>query len=739
MQKRSYLQWFYDLKIGTKLLSSFLLVALIAGVVGYLGVTNIQKIEHLDTGLYTGNVAPLEQIGDLAQMYQRTSSRLRDIVIDLDRAKQQEHLAAAEEYDQMVDQRLAELKKSTDTAAAQKAVQRIETALLAFEPTRTRILDLALAGRHAEATALLRSELAARQVNEVQDAIDELNHELVRDAAQMAKDNTKTADASSRVMLILIAVAVVLSVGLGLFISRAISIPVRHLAVVADKMAVGDVNVEVVATTKDEVGALMASFAAMVSSTRAQAAAAERIAAGELTAEIQAKSEKDVLSKSMIKVIETLRALITELDMLSTAAIDGKLATRGNAGAFEGGYRDIVNGVNGTLDAVIGPLNVAAQYVDRIAKGDVPDKITDNYHGDFNAIKNNLNILIDAMNEITNLSQDIAGGNLMVTVRERSEKDALMKALAAMVRDLTAVVETIQAASDQVAAGSQAISATGEQMAQGATEQAASVEEVSSSMEEMNSSVVQNAENAKQTASIARKAAADAQEGGRSVAETVQAMRNIAEKIGIVEEIARQTNMLALNAAIEGARAGEHGRGFVVVAAEVKKLAERSQVAAKEISGLASTSVEVAERAGRLLEEMVPGIQRTADLVQEISASSVEQANGIEQINTAVQQLDQVIQQNSGATEEIASTTEELAAQAEQLRDAVAFFKLESSLRPASISAPVKRPQVSTQSIKAGRNPNTGKKSAKGARSEVAATGGVVLNMEVDDSQFERY
>jgi len=196
-------------------------------------------------------------------------------------------------------------------------------------------------------------------------------------------------------------------------------------------------------------------------------------------------------------------------------------------------------------------------------------------------------------------------------------------------------------------------------------------------MEEMSSNIKQNADNALQTERIAVKSAEDAKAGGKAVEETVQAMKEIADKISIIEEIARQTNMLALNAAIEAARAGEHGKGFAVVASEVRKLAERSQNAAAEISDLSASSVQVAERAGELLSKMVPDIQRTAELVQEISAASKEQDTGAEQINKAIQQLDQVIQQNASVSEEMASTAEELASQAEQLQVDISYFRLD--------------------------------------------------------------
>lgn len=245
-----------------------------------------------------------------------------------------------------------------------------------------------------------------------------------------------------------------------------------------------------------------------------------------------------------------------------------------------------------------------------------------------------------------------------------------------MVEKIRSVVVDVAAASENVANASQAMSASTEQMSQGATEQATSSEEASSSMEEMSSNIRQNADNALQTEKIAVKAAEDTIQGGQAVTETVNAMSEIAEKISIIEEIARQTNMLALNAAIEAARAGEHGKGFAVVAAEVRKLAERSQSAAAEISQLSTSSMEVADRAGQMLEQMVPDIRKTAELVQEIAAASSEQNAGAAQINKAIQQLDHVTQQNASAAEEMSSTAEELSSQAVYLGQTISFFKV---------------------------------------------------------------
>ncbi len=335
-------------------------------------------------------------------------------------------------------------------------------------------------------------------------------------------------------------------------------------------------------------------------------------------------------------------------------------------------------GVNNVIDAFMAPINVTAEYIERISKGDIPDKIVEDYQGDFKEVKNNLNTLIEAMLDITQLAEEMAKGNLTVTIEERSAQDTLMQALNAMLKQLNEVVMDVNLAANNVASGSQAMSSGSEEMSQGATEQSAAAEQASSSMEEMVANIQQNADNALQTEQISIKAAGDASKSGEAVAETVVAMLDIATKVSIIEDITRQTRVLSLNATIEAARAQEHGKGFAVVAQEVRELAERSQMAATEINQLASSSVTVAENAGEMLKKLVPDIQKTAELVQEICAASKEQSSGAGQINQAIQQLDQVIQQNASASEEMAATAEELTAQAEQLQHTITFFKTEN-------------------------------------------------------------
>lgn len=380
------------------------------------------------------------------------------------------------------------------------------------------------------------------------------------------------------------------------------------------------------------------------------------------------------------------------------------------------------------------PIQKVVETIMQVERGSFGHRAHLNQTDEIGQLGRAVDQMAEGLAKQADVAEKIADGDLAVTVQLASDEDQLGKSLAKMVSVLQEVINNVRLSVDNVASGSQAMSASSEEMSQGASEQAAAAEEASSSIEQMTANIRQNADNALETEKIAVKASEDALEGGKAVDNTVGAMKEIADKIMIIEEISRQTNLLALNAAIEAARAGEHGKGFAVVAAEVRKLAERSQVAAGEISLLSTSSVDVAEKAGELLNVIVPNIQKTAELVQEISAASREQDSGAEQINRAIQQLDQVIQQNASASEEMASTAEELSSQSEQLQSMVAYFKLEGGVKSTVLqvlqNGDNHSPQPALPQVKANVNGN-GKDS------------GVDINLrgrkDELDQEFERY
>ena len=443
------------------------------------------------------------------------------------------------------------------------------------------------------------------------------------------------------------------------------------------------------------------------------------------------KGQYNIIKNNLNNMVKMMSDLLAQTDIIIKAAAEGQLGKRANADLFVGGWNQLVKGVNDTITNIVNPLNVTANYVERISKGDIPPKITDSYSGDYNIIKNNLNACVDAVNalvadaamlstaavagkletradasrhqgdfrkvvagvndtldnvvdpinEVRRIMGAMAGGDLTqtITTSYQGDFDELKNAINQTVAKLVETIGEVRTAADNLSNASGQISATAQSLSQSSSEQAASVEETTSSMEQMSASIMQNTENAKVTDGMASAAARQAVEGGEAVAKTVEAMKSIADKIGIIDDIAYQTNLLALNAAIEAARAGEHGKGFAVVAAEVRKLAERSQVAAQEIGNVAKDSVKLAERAGSLLTEMVPSIKKTSDLVQEITSASQEQSSGVGQINGAMGQLNQATQQNASASEELAATAEEMGSQAEQLQQLMTFFELADS------------------------------------------------------------
>ena len=366
------------------------------------------------------------------------------------------------------------------------------------------------------------------------------------------------------------------------------------------------------------------------------------------------------ISKPLSKSVEFSKAVA-----LGDLSVDIDIKQKDEVGILVDALKEMADNLRKTV-------NVA----ERLSQGDLKAEV--NVLSEKDTLGLALKAMITNLRKTVRMAEQLSRGNLTVKAVVMSDKDTLGFALKRMLSKLNSVVGKVYGASANVTSGSEELSATASQMSQGSTQQAAAAEEVSASMEEMSSNIKQNSENAMQTEKISSKSAQSASKGGDAVSKTVDAMKEIAEKISIIEEISRQTDLLALNAAIEAARAGEHGKGFAVVASEVRKLAERSQTAAAEISSLSSSSVKIAEEAGEMLKQIVPDIQKTAELVQEISAACNEQDTGAEQINQSIQQLDNVVQQNASASEEMASTSEQLAAQAESLHSVISFFKVKN-------------------------------------------------------------
>ncbi|HTV16841.1 MAG TPA: methyl-accepting chemotaxis protein [Acidobacteriaceae bacterium] len=821
------MNWFYDMKIGKRLILAFIVTGLITAVVGLIGIANMGKIADLSQSSYANETLGISYLREANVQMIHMARAEKNLLLSSSPEERDKYRTAVTQFAAGVSENLEKARPLVHTEEGKALLGKFDRAWQERQEVVNQIV--ALDERDKLEARRASVQLSMGEGREKADAVEGVLGELVRvkeDNARMAAAETEQTYRNSRtLMLAAILGGILIGLGLGVWIARSISRPLGELADAAKQIALGDLEQNVGYRSGDEVGSLAESFRALIAYIRSISEVLGKVAEGDLNSRAEAKSERDVLSRSFerlrgilqsfiaemnrmsdehnkgdidvaipvekfegayrtmaqgvndmvaghitvkkkamaciaefgrgnfeaplerfpgkkafinetIEQVRTnLKALIVDTDALIAAAVDGKLSTRADASRHYGDFRKIVEGINRTLDAVIGPLTVSAQYVDKISKGDIPAPITDTYNGDFNTIKNNLNTLIRAMNDITGAAEKIAEGDLTIEVKARSAEDKLMYALSAMVQALTQTVSEIRSIAGEVESASQSISTASMQVSKGASSQAAAAEEASSSMEEMVSNIRQNADNAQQTDKIANKSAKDAQESGKSVLEAVAAMKEIANKISIIEEIARQTNLLALNAAIEAARAGEHGKGFAVVAAEVRKLAERSQKAAAEINQLSGVTLRVSENSGAMLEKLVPDIQRTAELVQEISAASKEQDTGSEQINKALQQLEQVIQQNASAAEEMASTTEELTAQSEQLVGALGFFRTrggEARAAKAKSSSPA---EASPAHAKANGH--------DALKAKVMAKAGVHLQMadkrDQLDGEFERY
>ncbi len=629
-----------NLKIGTRIATSFALVVIILVSVITIGYFNLGRYASA-SGWNIHTYEVLEKTGSILQALINIETGQRGFLV----AGKDEFLEPLNEGKKVFAKHHAEAKKLTsDNAAQQTRLDKLEDAYQAWmkDSVESSIKARRAVGnnlaQYGEVIAVVGS--GKTQMDAMRKILDEIDQDERGLLKTRAKDMEAMFSATQNTLLFGGVTGIVLAILLALLATRSITVPTKKLMASVDKMAEGDFSIKLDIDSKDEIGALANAMQTSIDATNAQANAAKAISEGDLSVVVKVRSENDVLAKSLIDVNRAIAKLVHDANSLAEATVAGRLQARIDVTNHRGDYRKLAEGLNSVMVAVSTPVQELQTVLSAMEGGDLTQSMKRSYEGTWDELKS-------------------ASNN--------------------MLKKLVQVVSDVNTGAQSLASASEEVSGTAQSLSQAASEQAAGVEETSASLEQMTSSITQNTENARVTEGMAGRAAKDAADGGASVNATVTAMKQIAKKISIIDDIAAQTNLLALNAAIEAARAGEHGKGFAVVASEVRKLAERSQVAAQEIGEVATSSVELAEKAGKLLEQMVPAIRKTADLVQEIAAASSEQSSGVGQINSAVGQLNQATQKNAAASEELAATSVEMSSQAEQLQSTMSFFKIDNT------------------------------------------------------------
>ncbi len=447
------MRWFYDLKIGTKLIASFVFVALIGALIGCLGVTNLKSIDKSYSELIDSNLKPLGNVAKASIDYQILRVNLRDLMNDKTAQEIEQRIAGMKELDGEIDKELAIFEKSIKTENVKREFELLRQSMVRYEPVRDRMFKLIQDGKKDEALTIMRGE-ALTLSKSIEDSIDKLFQGKIANAEKESDQDTAEANSAIKLLLSVAGAGILLAIVFGFFISRMIGRPIRNLASAAEKLALGDVNVSLEAATRDEVGMLSQSFNKVIENIKDASIAAEKVAAGDLNVSLKVKSENDLLGKGLNSMLDILRMLLAGTENLAKATRDGKLDARGDAAKYPGAWKELANNINELIDAFVAPINVTAEYVDRIGKGNIPPKITDEYKGDFNEIKNNLNSCIDAVNALVAdadmLAQAAVEGKLATRADAGKHQGDFRKIVEGVNNTLDAVIGPLNVAAEYV-------------------------------------------------------------------------------------------------------------------------------------------------------------------------------------------------------------------------------------------------------------------------------------------------
>jgi len=641
---------FKHMKIGTRLGAGFGFVLLLMLVTIVAGLTRLGALNRITDRIVSTDWTKAVLANDVSALANDNARANLELFLLTDKAQIARTLERIEKNKKTITERIEKLEGLLYKAEGKALLANIKEARRPYVASFGKISTLLLEqGKKGEASQVVVAETLPA-LNSFLEAINNLiqfQGKLMQESGVEAQQGYQ----SGRSFMIGLALLALLGgAALAFWITRSISRPLAVAVSVANQVAKGDMTARIEATSRDETGQLLAAMKTMVQSLNDLAVAAEQVGNGDLTAKVEVRCEEDTLSKSFLKLVKTMQGLLAETGQLVQWAKDGQLDKRGDPTQFQGAFRELVQGINQTLDAVVAPINEASDVLEQVAARDLTARMTGNYKGDFAKIKNAMNIAANNLDE----------------------------ALA----QVAVAAEQVSSASAQISQGSQSL-------AQGASEQASSLQEVSSSLQETASMTKQNAANAREAKGLAEGARSSADKGAGSMKRLSEAMEKIAASaeatakiVKTIDEIAFQTNLLALNAAVEAARAGEAGKGFAVVAEEVRNLAMRSAEAARNTANLIEESVknaqggvEINQEVIQNLEEINAQVNKVGEVMGEIVAASEQQSQGVRQINTAVEQMNQVTQQVAANSEESASAAQELSSQAEEMKSLVSRFR----------------------------------------------------------------